>query len=353
MSLRKYQAMLLIATINISALFPSVLFAEKTNSTPLNVSRVSSLSPEVRQRFLKEKQQLKSLGNPKEYANAEVQWNNEQQEPSKISGLRKKASKDIVGDTRKVLRDFSSLYNVSSGYNPDLRLEKSATSKFTKERHARIKQFHNNLEIVGGEIVSHIDKNGFVYQIDGAVDEATSIPTVPTISSRDALATAKREHGAKAHFQVTKKPELVLYKFASAYILAYRYTISYDDPAAHKGQWVYYIDANTGKKINAYNLVDNALVSAPITGTSLAGEGGGIRTLTGAFDTVNSKYYIYDAYSASGSYIVYNASSNTGIYTDAGYNAASRTTADWGTTDPTEISAGYNIAKTLEYYNML
>lgn len=352
MSLRKYQAILLIATISISALFPSALFAEKAHNTPLDVPQVSSLSPEVRQRFLKEKQQLKSLGNLKEYANVEVQWNNEKQKPSEIRNLRKKASKDIVGDTRKVLRDFSSLYNVSIGYSPDLRLEKNTISKLTKEQHTRIKQFHNNLEIVGGEIVSHIDKDGFIYQIDGIIDETTSISTVPAISSKDALAVAKQEHGKKAHFQVIKKPELVLYKFASAHILAYRYTIGYDDPVAHMGQWIYYIDANTGKRINAYNLVDNALVSAPITGTSLAGEGGGVRTLTGAFDTENSKYYIYDDHSASGSYIVYNASSNTGMYTDAGYSIANRMTPDWGTTDPTEISAGYNIAKTLEYYNI-
>lgn len=109
----------------------------------------------------------------------------------------------------------------------------------------------------------------------------------------------------------------MVYKFASAYILVYRYTIGYNDPIARKGQWIYYIDAHTGKKINAYDLISDALVPAALSGTILAGEGGGVKTLTGSFDAVSGKYYIYDISSANGSYIVYNASSNTGLYTDA------------------------------------
>ena len=56
-------------------------------------------------------------------------------------------------------------------------------------------------------------------------------------------------------------------------------------------------------------------------------------------------------FSASGAYYVFNASSNTGTYVDA-LNTARRTTSSWGASDPTEISAGYNMAKTLEYYNL-
>ena len=149
MSLRKYQAAVLIVAINISTLFPSVLFAEKTNNIPVSTSQSSFLSKEVHQKFLKEKQYLKSLGNPSEYKSVEVQWDNESGKPEEIRKLHKKASKDIADDTKKVLGDFASLYNnLTPSQVPNLRLEKDTTSKLTKERHARIQQFYGNLEIV-------------------------------------------------------------------------------------------------------------------------------------------------------------------------------------------------------------
>ncbi|MDD5197505.1 MAG: M4 family metallopeptidase [Candidatus Gracilibacteria bacterium] len=347
MSLRKYQAAILIITISSSVFFPSALFAKGNTSA----SQTSVLSKETRQKLLQGKQQLKSLGNPKEYASMEVQWDNEKQKPGKIRKLHKKASKDIVGDTKKVIGDISSLYSIAPTYVPDLRLEKDTVSKTTKERHVRLQQFRNNLEIIGGELISHVDKDGFVYQIDGAID-TPNISTIPKVSATKALSIGKQEHGTKAKFKVTKKPELVLYKFASAYILAYRYTISYDDPVAHMGQWIYYIDANTGKKINSYSLTDSIDTPTVLSGTILGGEGGAIKTFTGTFDTIGNKYYTSDMFSLNKSYLIYNASSNTGIYTDAS-NIANRFTSDWGNSDTTEISAAYNMSKTLEYYNTL
>ena len=51
-------------------------------------------------------------------------------------------------------------------------------------------------------------------------------------------------------------------------------------------------------------------------------------------------------------YSVYNYSTNTGTYTDA-QMMANRTTSDWGSSDRTEVSAAYNLQKTLEYYKTL
>ena len=233
MSLRKYQSAILLVTLSTSALFPPALFAKDSSNISVNTSPASSLSQETRQKFSEQKQHLKSLGNPSEYANMEVQWNSEKQKVGEVRNLHKKASKDIVGDTKKVIGDLSTLYSLAPTFSPDVRLEQDSTSKLTQERHVRLQQFHNNLEIVGGELISHVDKNGFIYQVDGTVDTPTT-PTTPKISPTQSLAIATQEFGTKAKFQVEKKPELVLYKFASEYILAYRYTISYDDPIALK-----------------------------------------------------------------------------------------------------------------------
>lgn len=263
--------MFLIVIFNISTIFPSALFAKDSNNASMssNVSGARSLSRETRQKFLAEKQYLNSIGNPEEYKNIEVQWSTEKQKPSALRKLHKKASKNIAEDTKKAFRDFSSLYGISSQI-ADLRLEKDTMSKLTKERHTRLKQFHGNLEMVGGDIVSHSDKDGFLYQIDGAPDSVPTLSVTPTISEKDALLVAKKEHGTKANFQITKTPELVLYKFAAAYILSYRYTISYDDTKAQAGKWIYYVDAHTGKKINAYDLMNEASVRTTLSGSTLS-----------------------------------------------------------------------------------
>ncbi len=38
------------------------------------------------------------------------------------------------------------------------------------------------------------------------------------------------------------------------------------------GQWIYYIDANTGKKINSYSLTDSIDTPTVLSGTILGGE---------------------------------------------------------------------------------
>lgn len=230
MSANKCLAFLLLVAIQVGSFFPMALFAPVAYAAP--AVRAPVLSGEAREKLLNQKKKLQSLGNPEEYKNVEIQWNNERQRPSRIRGIRKKASKDIALDTKKVMGDFSALFGTPKTSAPELRLEKNTESTLTKERHARLKQFHGDLEIVGAEIVSHVDRNGFIYQVDGAVENIPALSVKPAISPKTALAVGEKEQGKKANFQVIKKPELVVYKFASSYLLAYRYTVNYNDPVA-------------------------------------------------------------------------------------------------------------------------
>jgi|GEM_PF-6718781 len=351
MSLRKYPASILIVVLLLSNIIPGELFAStgRSGSTPKS-GVVQYIPKEIQEKSKKQKKYLQSKGNPVEYQEAEVQWSVSNQKPSHIRGLHKKASKNIVADTKQILKDFAPSYGVNTSTSIDIRLAKNDTSKLTKERHTRLKQYYNNIEIVGGEILAHTDKTGVLYQVDGAPD-FPSISTTPSISTIQAIAIGKKEHGTKKKFKIAVQPELVIYKLASTHVLAYRYEVSYDDPIARMGQWIYYIDAQTGKKITAYNMVHDAISPASISGSLLVGEGGGVKTFTGTFDTLDSKYYMYDAFSTNGLYYIFNASSNTGVYVDA-FDYANRSTSNWGTSDTTEISAGYNMKKTLEYYDM-
>lgn len=196
MSVKKYSASVLLGVFLLSGVSPQAIFALPKDATQ---SRVLSLSQEAQKRFLKEKQYLQSIGNPEEYSQVQVQWNQKGQKPSDIRKLHKLSSKDIVGDTKKVLKDFSAVYGINPNKPLDVRLEKDTVSKLTKERHSRLQQFYQNLEIVGGELISHTDKDGFLYQIDGSADTPT-ISTTPTVSANDALVIGQKEHGSKAHF---------------------------------------------------------------------------------------------------------------------------------------------------------
>ncbi|MDD2916506.1 MAG: M4 family metallopeptidase [Candidatus Gracilibacteria bacterium] len=349
MSQKKYQAALLVITINISALFPSALFAN--TQTPINTTQHRYVSQETKQRLIQQKQHLQGLGNPEEYKALEIQWDNTDQKPREIRNIHKKATRNIERDTKSIVSDLAALYGVDPVGVPDLRLDKEDVSKLSRERHTRLKQFYGNLEIVGGDIISHTDKNGILYQIDGRIQNVSGISITPKITAKNALDLGKKEHGSKLHFQVIKNPELILYAVTENQVLAYRYTIGYDDPIGGKNQWIYYVDAVSGKKINAYDTIHHASIPATVSGSLLDGEGGGIKTLTGTFDIASNKYSLRNLSSPDSAYAIYNTSSDTGAYTDA-LSVANRTTSNWGTTDQSEFSAAYNISKTLEYYKM-
>lgn len=149
MHVRKYLASILVITLNLSSLSSSMLSAkEGTMNSSSNNSQISSLSREVREKLFRGKQQLESLGNPTEYKDMEIQWDNKKGKPGEIRKLHKKASKDIAGDTKKVFQDLSSLYNISPTASPDVRLEKDTISGLSGEHHARLQQYYNNLEII-------------------------------------------------------------------------------------------------------------------------------------------------------------------------------------------------------------
>jgi len=63
--------------------------------------------------------------------------------------------------------------------------------------------------------------------------------------------------------------------------------------------------------------MDTVYSPATLSGTSLNGENGSIKTFSGTFDSNTNQYDILHLFSTSGSYALYNASYNTGLYIDA------------------------------------
>lgn len=187
-------------------------------------------------------------------------------------------------------------------------------------------------------MITHVNENGEIYQIDGSYDPNVSISTIPKVSASEAVAVAEREHAKERGFAVSKEPELVVYPYASSYLLAWEYSVKNDNKEA----WTYYVDANSGKSLDVHDLVKHDGI-VTLTGSRLTGEGSGTASFTGYLQS--GVHYIF-----ANDMFVYNASTNTGAYVDAD-TIASRNGSNWGTTDRTEVSAAANIQKTLQYFN--
>ena len=115
-------------------------------------------------------------------------------------------------------------------------------------RHIRLLQRYKGLPVVGAELNVHINNLNVICQIDGKFVQDVNVSIKPEIDSETALQIGLDEHKGKAGLQVSKEPSLVVYGSH----LAYHYVISYYEDA-DIGQWLYYVDAQTGKLILHYN----------------------------------------------------------------------------------------------------
>ena len=216
--------------------------------------------------------------------------------------------------------------------------------------HVRLKQMYQGMPVVGGDLIVHFDKNGKACEVNGQYIPDIQVGVVPQLSAADALAIAQKDLAAlgKPAGTVGKEPTLVIFARKTQPQLTYELTLAYDNDPEGPGRWRYWIDALQGRVILRYNDVQN--IAAPtsnghhtnITGTILSGEGGSTPTITGWYE--NTGYYYLR--NTNNHWIVYNYAGSG--WTDLGW--AYRTGANWGTSDPTEMSASRNIDLVQQYY---
>ena len=256
-----------------------------------------------------------------------------------------------------VLQNLAPLYGIQ---NASSELQANGPEK-TDElgfRHQRLSQVFRGVPVVGADIKVHFDKEGFPYEVSGRFIPGITLDPKPLINANQAIASAVADFVNKRGFPQAKtieQPQLVIYAMGNPAQLAYQLVIS-DDPTRSYRYWV---DAKTGAVIDAINQVCLILPpsskgkAATIKGTILAGEGGRILSLAGWSE--NQVYYMYDP--ASYNYVFNNGGetskppfpSANSAYPDGG-TYAYRTSTDWGTSDPNEVSVAANIAYTMNYY---
>jgi Zn-dependent metalloprotease len=146
-------------------------------------------------------------------------------------------------------------------------------------------------------------------------------------------------HKGKPNLRIEESPSLVIYNGQ----LAWFYTVAYE--STEPGRWHYYIDALTGKIINAYNTIRYADpvqsngTAANVTGFRLDGEDGSEVTITG----------FKEDSSGSDNYFLYSFDNNWGIYDEDADDWEQNASSSWGTIDPAAVSCAKNFEDTQNY----
>ena len=229
---------------------------------------------------------------------AKVTWKKGQNVPSFVHGkLSTKAltNKDAV---KQFLKENQQLYQLDA--DKDLTLLGVETDELGST-HYNFVQSIQGIPVDGAKFKVHTDKTGIVTAINGDVfTEATTYfkgKLKAKLANKDALDIAwksinvtKAETETKAEAgpdgkkmeDTAEKAELVVYKKANDFYLAYKTNLQFIQP--YPANWVVYVDALNGNVLDSYNAVNDA-------GTGI-GVLGDTKTLNTYYS--NGTYYLYD-----------------------------------------------------------
>jgi Zn-dependent metalloprotease len=268
-------------------------------------------------------------------------------------GLSLRGGRAYQDDSVAVLDNLASFYRI-----------KDAKKEFAVRKvdpdtlgfhHVRVNQTHQGLRVVGGALAVHFNTKGQAYEVNGQYVPDIDVSVIPSITAEVATQIAQADLKSLENpiGTLTKAPELVVFARDTEPRLAYEITLAYRVPGANPGRWRYWIDGLQGKILLRYN--DIKRISPPtsngtnsvITGSILAGEGGSVTNVPGWYENSGS-YYLYNK---TLNWCVYNVAT-TNRYAD--FNTyAYRTTADWGVSDRTEMSAACGFEQIQRYFSQV
>ncbi|MBI4860397.1 MAG: fibronectin type III domain-containing protein, partial [Candidatus Riflebacteria bacterium] len=209
--------------------------------------------------------------------------------------------------------------------------------------HVRFGQRYRGLPVIGSGVAVHIDRSRQIYQVSAHLSPGIDVSVVPRISSEKALEAGRRAL-AKQAVKVRRKPTLVVLPYgAHKAHLAWEYMVSAtgNGPRA----WTCYVDAHSGRLLARRPSFVNIAPptangsSVTITGSRLDTEDGSQVSVVGWRDDTNNAWYLYTQNSY---WYVFNYWTWAPTYPDDGTYAHRTGGPDWGTSDPAEISLGYN-----------
>ena len=324
---------------------------------------MASISTNTSASFLRPiTQQQKNVRVSAEQEGVKVQWNERLQAPGSVrakdlggKNFTQRNRKSRRNDTLDVLDAVAPLFGMKDAKSEFAEQKKSIDVR--GNQHVRMAQRHQGLRVVGGNLIVHFDPTGSAYEVNGEYIKDIDVAKKASITGRSAAEIARRNlNKADQEVRIAKEPELVVYaRGKQAPRLAYELALSYPGQGAKiPGYWRYWVDALNGNVLNAYNdvkSIDPSPIGAltPITGQIMPSEtrvvgDDGIRTVDG-WDDETDNFFLHNP---ANQWQIFNASFSA-LWPDA-FSFAYRPTANWGDSDPVEMSIAVNVDVVQNYF---
>ncbi len=233
-----------------------------------------------------------------------VRWDHELDYPAAIRGkLTPPSAEKPERITKLFLRAHKEVFKISHPQQ-QLKLDRVKTDSVGNSR-CYFHQFFDGLPVWGGYVAVFTDSDGIVtafeakYHIEPDIKTPGEIREALThkehekklISSQKAVATAQKHSGGKQQGE----PFLLIYPYQNAYYLTYHVEVSGTE-GRNPADWVYFIDAYSGRIINRYNTIDFAeMVDGSGVGINLDETADGPERSFRVFHDDDDNYYLRNA----------------------------------------------------------
>ncbi|GGE70220.1 M4 family metallopeptidase [Priestia taiwanensis] len=218
----------------------------------------------------------------------------------------------------------------------------------------RLQQVFNGVEVWGSTQVAHVNDKGVLTVVSGTVlpdlDKVEVLKQKPKTTAKQAVETAKKDLGLTPEFTSEPTVKAIVYKNGDNVSFAYVVGLNFLSP--EPGRYEYFIDANTGKVVDKYNIIHNHgsedgehkegnvkegetknPVNVDVVGTTVNGTGTGVLGDTKSFKMVKSGAYYY----------LQDDTRGKGVHTFDAKNRTSLPGTLWRSTD-TLLDAAYDRA---------
>lgn len=178
-----------------------------------------------------------------------IRWNQKTGVPARIKGMMSKAiDAPPKGIAAQFFKENKNLFKMTDSEKElrQLRVKEDAR----KWNHVKFQQTYNSFKVEGRSLVVHIDAEKQVQVVNGHFVPNIDVDTTAEVELPNAINKVKEALAPKKRITEMPKSELVVYHFKGKTYFAWKVVLISRDPL---GEFVYYVDAHTGKVVNKYN----------------------------------------------------------------------------------------------------
>ncbi|WP_333776582.1 M4 family metallopeptidase, partial [Streptomyces sp. IBSBF 3136] len=204
--------------------------------------------------------------------------------------------------------------------------------------HTRYERTYAGLPVLGGDLVTHVAKNGSLKGVDKATKARISVPTTTAaVSPTNAKKTALKAAGtAKATASTARK---VVWAAGAKPVLAYESVVKGVQHDGTPSEVHVITDARTGKKLYSYEAIDTGTGTSQYSGTVTIGT---TASASGGYDLIDGGRGGHKTYDLNG------GTSGTGaLFHDADDTWGDGTV---GNRQTAAVDAAYGAAVTWDFY---